>query len=55
MRIKFGFRQPVYDEFTVVIILNIGNQVIGIVVDSVSDVLMLSFDRIKLSPLSGPD
>ena len=42
MRIKFGLAEPKYDSFTVVIILNIGHHVIGMVVDSVSDVVTLS-------------
>ncbi len=53
MRIKFGLGEPVYDAFTVVIILNIGKQVVGIVVDSVSDVMQLSSDQIMPSPSSG--
>lgn len=53
MRIKFGLGQPVYDDFTVVMILNIGSQVIGLVVDSVSDVLRLSPEQIKPAPSVG--
>lgn len=53
MRIKFGLGQPVYNESTVVVILNIGSQVAGIVVDSVSDVMRLLPDQIKPSPASG--
>jgi purine-binding chemotaxis protein CheW len=36
--------------FTVVIILNVGNRVIGMVVDSVSDVITLTQEQIKLAP-----
>ena len=50
MRIKFGLGEPVYDAFTVVIILNIANHVIGMVVDSVSDVVTLSEDQIRPAP-----
>ena len=39
MRIKFQLGEPTYDQFTVVIILNIGGRVVGMVVDSVSDVI----------------
>jgi purine-binding chemotaxis protein CheW len=42
MRIKFKLGTPVYDQFTVVIILNIGGRIMGMVVDSVSDVTTLS-------------
>ncbi len=53
MRIKLGLGQPVYDEFTVVIVLNIGNRVIGMVVDSVSDVITLSGEQIRPAPPMG--
>ncbi|MDN6882612.1 chemotaxis protein CheW, partial [Variovorax sp. CAN2819] len=36
MRIKFKLGEPTYDQFTVVIVLNIGGRVVGMVVDSVS-------------------
>ena len=42
MRLKFNLEQANYDSFTVVIVLNIGRQVVGMVVDSVSDVISLS-------------
>ncbi len=41
MRIKFALGTPSYDQFTVVIVLNIGGRVVGMVVDSVSDVITL--------------
>lgn len=50
LRIKFGLGKVEYDQFTVVIILNIGSRVVGIVVDGVSDVLTLSADQIKPAP-----
>jgi purine-binding chemotaxis protein CheW len=53
MRIKFDLGTPTYDQFTVVIILNIGNRVIGMVVDSVSDVITLTSDQIKPAPQMG--
>jgi purine-binding chemotaxis protein CheW len=42
MRIKFKLGEPTYDQFTVVIILNIDSRVMGMVVDSVSDVTTLT-------------
>ncbi len=42
MRMKFNLAQVSYDEFTVVIVLNIDDHVIGMVVDAVSDVINLS-------------
>lgn len=53
MRIKFNLGTPVYDQFTVVIILNIGGRVVGMVVDSVSDVITLSPEQIKPAPSMG--
>jgi purine-binding chemotaxis protein CheW len=53
MRIKFKLGTPVYDQFTVVIILNISGRIMGMVVDSVSDVTTLSADQIKPAPEMG--
>ena len=53
MRIKFKLGTPTYDQFTVVIILNIGGRVMGMVVDSVSDVTTLTPDQIKPAPDMG--
>jgi purine-binding chemotaxis protein CheW len=53
MRIKFDLGEPTYDQFTVVIILNIGGRVVGMVVDSVSDVTTLSPEQIKPAPEMG--
>jgi purine-binding chemotaxis protein CheW len=53
MRIKFNLGEPTYDQFTVVIILNIGGRVTGMVVDSVSDVITLSPEQIKPAPEMG--
>ena len=50
MRIKFSLGTPTYDQFTVVIILNIGGHVMGMVVDSVSDVTTLTAAQIKPPP-----
>ena len=50
LRIKFGTERPAYDRSTVVIILNVANRVLGIVVDSVSDVLPLGQDDIRPAP-----
>lgn len=50
MRIKFKLGTPTYDQFTVVIILNIAGRVMGMVVDSVSDVTTLTPDQVKAAP-----
>jgi purine-binding chemotaxis protein CheW len=53
MRIRFNLGTPVYDESTVVIILSLGKQVVGMVVDSVSDVVRLAPEQIKAAPQMG--
>lgn len=53
LRIKFNLGEPTYDQFTVVIILNIGKRVMGIVVDGVSDVIQLSSDNLRPAPEFG--
>ena len=50
MRLKFNCSKAEYNSFTVVIILNLRNRVVGIVVDSVSDVMELSAERIRPAP-----
>ena len=50
MRIKFNLSTVEYNEFTVVIILNVSGRVLGIVVDGVSDVTMLTPEQIKPAP-----
>jgi len=50
MRVRFAMADVKYDAFTVVIILNVTGRTVGIVVDSVSDVLELRTDQIKAAP-----
>jgi len=50
MRIKFNLGSRNYDDLTVVIILNVNSRVMGIVVDGVSEVIMLEDDKIKPPP-----
>lgn len=50
MRIKFNLGQARYDQFTVVIILNVAGRVMGMVVDGVSDVLTLEDEQIRPTP-----
>ena len=50
LRLKLGCPTAEYNSFTVVIVLNVKNRVVGIVVDSVSDVLELGVDEIKPRP-----
>jgi purine-binding chemotaxis protein CheW len=53
MRIKFGLAEATYNQFTVVIILNVAQRVVGMVVDSVSDVIELSGEQIREAPQFG--
>ncbi|WP_313077858.1 chemotaxis protein CheW, partial [Melaminivora sp.] len=50
MRLRFDCARADYDSFTVVIILNLRERVVGIVVDSVSDVLELSPEQMRPAP-----
>jgi purine-binding chemotaxis protein CheW len=50
MRIKLSLGAATYDQLTVVIILNIAGRVVGMVVDSVSDVTTLSTEQVKPAP-----
>jgi purine-binding chemotaxis protein CheW len=50
LRVKFNVGIVEYLPTTVVIILNIGTRVVGIVVDSVSDVTMVRQDQIRPAP-----
>jgi len=49
LRLRLG-QAAEYNAFTVVIVLNVANRIVGIVVDSVSDVLELQADEIKPPP-----
>lgn len=50
LRVKFGCDKAEFGPSTVVIVLNIAQRVVGVVVDSVSDVLRLSAEQIKAAP-----
>jgi purine-binding chemotaxis protein CheW len=50
MRLKFNCLKVEYNSFTVVIILNLRSRIVGIVVDSVSDVMELPSDSLKSAP-----
>jgi purine-binding chemotaxis protein CheW len=53
MLIKFNLGKVDYNQFTVVIILNLANRVMGIVVDGVSDVITLTPEQLKPAPEFG--
>jgi purine-binding chemotaxis protein CheW len=50
LRIRFNLGKVEYNEFTVVIILNLNGRVVGIVVDGVSDVMALKEEQIRDVP-----
>ena len=50
MRLKFACAKAEYNSFTVVIILNLRSRIVGIVVDSVSDVMELAPENLKSAP-----
>ncbi|WP_296483858.1 chemotaxis protein CheW [Rhodoferax sp.] len=50
LRMKFNLEQVRYDSFTVVIVLDIGARVVGMVVDGVSDVISLTADQLRPVP-----
>src|SRR6476659_5071869 len=50
MRIKFNLGEAEYNQFTVVIILNVAGRIVGMVVDSVSDVIELKPEQIRPAP-----
>jgi len=53
MRIKFNLENVEYNQHTVVVILNLETRVVGVVVDGVSDVLMLKPSEISAAPQFG--
>ena len=50
MRLKPKLAQANYDPFTVVIVLNVGTRVVGMVVDAVSDVITLTPEQLRPVP-----
>jgi purine-binding chemotaxis protein CheW len=53
LRLKLGLSEVPYDSLTVVVVLNVARRTIGMVVDSVSDVVRLDAARIKPVPALG--
>lgn len=53
MRVKFQLPRADYNAFTVMIVLNVANRVVGMVVDGVSDVVALRPDQIRPAPEFG--
>ncbi|MCC7012245.1 MAG: chemotaxis protein CheW [Planctomycetes bacterium] len=55
LRAKFGFEATEFTKFTVIIVVNVGAKVVGLVVDGVSDVLKFDHDAIEPPPTLGGD
>ena len=53
MRLKFRLPKAEYNALTVMIVLNVGGRVVGIVVDRVSDVVRLSGEQVREVPEVG--
>ena len=50
LRARFSMCEKDYDQFTVIIVVNVGSRVVGLVVDTVSDVLNTPTDSIADPP-----
>jgi len=53
MRLKFRLAKAEYNALTVMIVLNVADRVVGMVVDSVSDVIRLEAEQIRPVPEIG--
>jgi purine-binding chemotaxis protein CheW len=50
LRLKFGLPAVEYNKFTVIVIATVGEKTVGLLVDAVSDVLMVSRETIREAP-----
>ena len=53
LRAKFGMSEAEYNRFTVVIVVNVGQRIVGLVVDAVSDVLEVAPTELVPTPEMG--
>lgn len=53
MRLKFRLEHAEYTALTVMIVLNVADRVVGMVVDSVSDVVQLGAEQVRAVPEIG--
>jgi purine-binding chemotaxis protein CheW len=53
LRAKFGMPPAQYDQFTVIVVVDVGDQIVGLVVDAVSDVLNFAETDIVPPPTLG--
>ena len=50
LRIRFDMATTQYNQFTVIIVVNVGTRIMGLVVDAVSDVLNVESNAIEATP-----
>ncbi|HBJ38910.1 MAG TPA: chemotaxis protein CheW [Planctomycetaceae bacterium] len=50
LRIKFAMETSDYNQFTVIIVVNVGTRIMGLIVDAVSDVLNVEPTEIESAP-----
>ena len=50
LRARFSMTEKEYDQFTCIVVVNVGSRVVGLVVDTVSDVLNIPTDAIAEPP-----
>lgn len=53
LRARFGMTEEAYTKFTVIIVVNLGRRVVGLVVDAVSDVLNVGEEDVDPPPPLG--
>lgn len=50
LRLRFGIPEKEYDSFTVIMVVSVDARLAGLVVDSVSDVIDLGEDQLRVTP-----
>ena len=50
LRIRFGMERAEYTKFNVIIVINVGSKVVGLLVDAVSDVLNVGPGDLRAAP-----
>ena len=54
LRMKFNLPKVEYNKFTVIVIVSVGDKMVGLLVDAVSDVLTVNTEAIRDAPDFGP-
>lgn len=53
LRAKFGMPRAEYDKFTVIVVVDVGTRIVGLIVDAVSDVLNFAEADVAPPPVLG--